>query len=498
MGNEQAVPAQGSPNNKGPKTPTQITNSSSTSNIIKKSTATHQLLIIVRGQRYTGKTTLVNRMKSIEFKEEYVPSPILESSEIPWKSELICDDVLNVRVWDVVEKALIPTNSIEKKEYPDATTVDTYKHADGLVIMVDPRHADTIQLADRIIKDAPLDLPILVFSNFMDEDKVTPVMPQLLQNRIGRFTYLPGSLKNNQGLIELSKWLLIPYTYSKKRQYLSLYKSTSEDLEELLRDSHEDATKYITLEGAIESAPKPAPKPAPIAPIVVTQDIKQKDLPSPTLEKPVNNEKVIKPDSPAEKVAKVEKISEKPNLKVQTKPNKNTEKPAVKKSASKDKADFWSDDDVSDDALKLPSDHDSDDLRPNPQVKGKGASKTSPVTQAKKVTTQTKEKDEGAFWGDDDSNDADNIPIKPLPPLSLPDKKPALVQPAPLIKQVPEKPVEKTMTESTSNSSLHEEMKSDPSKNNDNRPQRKVKKIRRSVKGKSDVNLPPDGDYETV
>ena len=222
---------------------------------------THEILINIRGQRRTGKTTLVQRMTGGKFNEEYTPTPFLEVSQIPFQPESLKTDILSVKVMDVVEHALIPYDTVKKMLYPDSTTIDTYKHADGIVVMIDTRHNDTIELAVDIIKNAPLDLPIVVFSNFMDNENVVPTMPDMLQELIGRFTYIPGSLRSNLGLFELSQWLMIPYKFSKKKEYLAMYNMISEELDDDLRESHERAANFISLELARENMPKPPTRP---------------------------------------------------------------------------------------------------------------------------------------------------------------------------------------------------------------------------------------------
>jgi GTPase SAR1 family protein len=214
----------------------------------------HELLIVVRGLRRTGKTTLIMRMSGIQFSPDYLPTAVLEATEIEWKSPK--GEFVKVTGWDVVEKALLPSDAFEKIEKPDATTVDTLKRADGLVIMIDSLFPDTQDLAAKVIREARDDLPVVVFSNFMDQEDRNPVIPEVLHPLMGRFYFIPGSMANNQGLIELSNWLSVALLASKKKLYWNLYKALESDLMAANVELTATAELFIELESAKTSLPK--------------------------------------------------------------------------------------------------------------------------------------------------------------------------------------------------------------------------------------------------
>jgi GTPase SAR1 family protein len=178
-------------------------------------TPSYELLIVVRGLRRTGKTTLISRIRGHEFNERYNATPTLTATEMIWMSPK--NEVVNVTAWDPVEKALLPIQAGEDAVAADTTTVDRLKRADSLVILVDHRFGDTVRLADDLIRASPVDLPIVVFSNFMDRPGSSPVIPELLHQLMGRFYYIPGSLKTRHGLAEVKHWLAVPLLASKKR-----------------------------------------------------------------------------------------------------------------------------------------------------------------------------------------------------------------------------------------------------------------------------------------
>ena len=263
MGNEQTAPLQQEDGKGGPQNIQMVQPKEENPQQAPQRQYTHGILIAIRGQRCTGKTTLVNRMKGGRFVEDYNPTKYLQATEIPYQPEELSTDILSVKVMDVVEKALVPEDIIEDSAYPDASTVDTYKRSDGIVILIDSRHKDTIDVAAKILKEAPKEIPIIVFSNFQDVDGVRAVLPDALKPYLGRFTYIPGSLKSNLGLIELSKWLMIPYMFSKKRQYLDLYNKMSQDLEAALAETYAYASNFVTLASAKEHMPVPPVRPQP-------------------------------------------------------------------------------------------------------------------------------------------------------------------------------------------------------------------------------------------
>lgn len=232
----------------------------------------YEALIVVRGTRRSGKSTLVRRMKGQGFEANYEPTPGLEAIEIPWRTNR--DMSVKIRVWDVVEHYLTDKSSTP---LPDATTVDTLKRANGLIILIDSRDPESVDLAVELVSGAPEDLQVCIFSNFIDEaETVKPVIPDKLQQEIGRFFFIPGSLKTNQGLIELAKWLELPMTAAKRKMYADLFRATDEDLRTLESEFTATARNYQTLESALEHMPEfvPVKKQVPTAPAPAAPPVK--------------------------------------------------------------------------------------------------------------------------------------------------------------------------------------------------------------------------------
>lgn len=73
----------------------------------------------------------------------------------------------------------------------------------------------------------------MIFSNFSDDDGVLPLIPERLREYIGNFYFIPGSLKTNRGLIELSKWIKLPITAARRRMYADKFREADEGLRDL-------------------------------------------------------------------------------------------------------------------------------------------------------------------------------------------------------------------------------------------------------------------------
>ena len=91
--------------------------------------------------------------------------PLLFYPQINWNYKAT-DDVVKVEVWDVVDKGKESGGG----GAADATTVDVYKNADAVVIMVDPTRKWTFEYAQETLQNIPDGLGVLILINFRDLD----------------------------------------------------------------------------------------------------------------------------------------------------------------------------------------------------------------------------------------------------------------------------------------------------------------------------------------
>ena len=125
----------------------------------------HQILIVIRGSRKVGKTSLLRAMNAKPFDPLYKPTPIMQATEILWKPFSYPDTIMKITVWDVVDHALKVQNQMPKQiELPDATTVDTYSRSNGIVILYDPRNDDSAEYAKKICANTIAFLFIIVLN----------------------------------------------------------------------------------------------------------------------------------------------------------------------------------------------------------------------------------------------------------------------------------------------------------------------------------------------
>ena len=70
--------------------------------------ATYNVKVLLRGDAMTGKTSLLRRLQGLRPTPEYAPTRELGVAHIDWASDT--EDVVNLEVWDVVDRAKGPAS----------------------------------------------------------------------------------------------------------------------------------------------------------------------------------------------------------------------------------------------------------------------------------------------------------------------------------------------------------------------------------------------------
>jgi hypothetical protein len=187
----------------------------------------YESVILVRGSGRSGKSTLVSRMRGRPFDPSYSQTPAPLCFSIPWKSD--SGQAVNLKVWDVPESYF----AANPRRLRDPAAAETLRTATGLVVLIDSRDRQSVKLCGSLLSEAPETLQIVVFSNFADEPDVAPLIPEPLRRYIGCFYFIPGSLKTNRGLIELSKWIRLPLIAAKRQMYADKFRAADGALREL-------------------------------------------------------------------------------------------------------------------------------------------------------------------------------------------------------------------------------------------------------------------------
>ena len=196
----------------------------------------HQILIAIHGSRKSGKSSLLRRMNGLNLLPQYTPTKCLQASEIIWHPICMSSESIKIIVWDVVDKAIDQTPQSQRtKQLPDATNVDTFSRADGIIVIYDPRDEESIKYARSILDQAPQSKPTLIVMNFSDSFETTPSVPTLMEPYTNSYFHLTASMKTNQGLAELANWLDLPMNVSLSKIYELHLKQSEEKLNNLLK-----------------------------------------------------------------------------------------------------------------------------------------------------------------------------------------------------------------------------------------------------------------------
>ena len=257
----------------------------------------HNIKIVVRGERRTGKSSLIERLRGGGFSEEYVATPEIAAAHVNWNYK--CSDAaVKVEVWDVVNEAIDGRDErlaalqtgvdaanedldapagIASASSPipgsrfrghhslgllDATTVDVYKNCDAVVFMIDPRSRSSFEFVVREVQNVPRSATLLILRNFVDlvsgdseneeivpREAVTSIVESLRTMREEEqkeFELPPGKvdgfdacMKNCFGLKVLHSYLNIPFLRLR-------WKTLRRKLQECI-DEHDSAMEEVEM-----------------------------------------------------------------------------------------------------------------------------------------------------------------------------------------------------------------------------------------------------------
>lgn len=187
-----------------------------------------ELLIAVHGARRTGKTALIAKMRNDRFDFRYAPTPTMEAAEMLWTSSFVPVRTLRVTLWEVVDRAI----GGGAAPLPDASSVDTYGRADGVIVLYDARSDASAAYAEGVIAAAPRDLPVLCLANFADALRGgrAAAADRIAQRFGGRINYALACIPENRGLSAVAEWLNQPLEYSRRRHYAALLRGAESGL----------------------------------------------------------------------------------------------------------------------------------------------------------------------------------------------------------------------------------------------------------------------------
>ncbi|CAG0880160.1 unnamed protein product [Darwinula stevensoni] len=216
----------------------------------------YNMKIVIRGDRNVGKTCLYKRLQGQQFQEEYVPTDEIQVTCIQWNFKNT-EEIIKVDVWDVVDEGKVkkdPNVPVKLKmahdkpsddgfiQQPvlDASFLDVYKDAHGVIMMFDMTKNWTFHYVERELRKVPKHIPVLLLGNHRDmahhrtvtDLQVTGLLEDLLQEDQERVIhYTEASMRNGFGLKFLHKFLSLPFLLLQRETLTRQLERNKEDID---------------------------------------------------------------------------------------------------------------------------------------------------------------------------------------------------------------------------------------------------------------------------
>ncbi|CAG5018429.1 unnamed protein product [Parnassius apollo] len=216
--------------------------------------------ILIKGDRNVGKSCLLQRLQGGPFTEEYVPTEQIQVAPIHWTYKNT-DYIVKVEVWEVVDRGRAKKKpplglKLENQTTPvaqdedygapvlDATFLDVYKNASGVILMLDITKPWTFEYVVNELSRVPADLPVVVLGNHCDMQHHRQVHPhhieQALHNakltRTAPVRYAESSMRNGFGLRLLHKFLSVPFLRLQRTSLLEQLQRNQRDMEDIEKE----------------------------------------------------------------------------------------------------------------------------------------------------------------------------------------------------------------------------------------------------------------------
>jgi len=227
----------------------------------------YNMKIVIRGDKNTGKSCLLNRLQGGNFKEEYCPTEEINVESINW-SYKNTEDIVKVEVWDVVDVAKrrkklaglkVDNGTDEPEEFEpglDAQFLDVYKQSHGAILIFDITKLWTFDYVKSEVCKVPSSIPILILANFVDQAhhrQVTKLeIGDFVENIVrqgsqpAEVRWAECSLRNGFGLKFLHNFFNIPFLTLQRE---SLVRQLEQNLREI-QATHDELDLYMTSDAA--------------------------------------------------------------------------------------------------------------------------------------------------------------------------------------------------------------------------------------------------------
>jgi GTPase SAR1 family protein len=225
--------------------------------------------VVVRGQRGSGKSALLARLRGLKAGDSQGPTREIAVSHVHWRNT-VDEAVVKVEAWDVVDEALEldpqeaaadpdaplglpPTEAMRLSrhgshtfELLDARVVDVYREADAVWVLYDPRSRASFEHASRLARESPPGLPLVLLRSKSDLWADSPARalpaPQAAGEALAAELCGPGpvpvravhhlacSSLTSEGLGVLYTYLQVPVLSARRRQLAELQRRNDEQL----------------------------------------------------------------------------------------------------------------------------------------------------------------------------------------------------------------------------------------------------------------------------
>ena len=188
--------------------------------------STYNMKVVICGDRQTGKSALFHRLEGGGFIKEHRTTQQIQCAHVlwPYKSS---DEMVNLEIWDVVDKAVIPSNiaedgsismNVSKHLLPaDATTIDVFKGVHAVIFMVDPTRKWTLDYVQKHIASIPNGIDCVILFGKKDLSRLWTLtqgeIEEFMAKQPKNIRHIQVSLADCYGMKELHSFFNVPFIF---------------------------------------------------------------------------------------------------------------------------------------------------------------------------------------------------------------------------------------------------------------------------------------------